>query len=181
MLRVFPIDGVYRIAVILKLAVERCTALLAIQAGAAALSSSNYHGFDERDIADYNLDKSDYNNDSELETKKQEANQAFMQCSIWLLLLTQLFGPDYDELSICIRSYRVNYLGFHNIAVAKDDSTASTVVDDTIKLLAASTKSLLLLSSNMKEEAYLLCIKAITYINSHFPSKDLIGSTEVRS
>ncbi len=166
---------------LLSVSSQRIVDLLAKGSSSSVRTGDPYVGYDERDMKDFNVQGRDV-----IEGTGELGSTSDSDIATYLLFLFQLFVKPNIELGGLIRSFRVTKSKVQP-SVLPDESLGSLadILPDivpakhVVDTFLSSVKSLLYSSVTMKEDSYLLFIKAISALNGQIPLRYLIGSTEV--
>jgi len=145
-------------------------------------ASVPYIGFDERDVADYNLEGIE----RDAETGGEQDEEVQTSLLVLLLLLTQIYAQDIsafkssfdtsvasaEDVEALCRMSREEIQ--QALASAQDDEHIST--SRTVKLTCVALLSLV---PSFSEDTYLLALKCISGLNRQSPKLDYLNSTEV--
>lgn len=166
--------SIHHIYATLRTAGVRIKALLAMAPDKRPLVP--YAGFDERDVKDFNMENMEEFDAEESQLKgpcsMEGAVDSSTAVSIWLLMLYQMFRSPcliIRDKFLSERQEEGSQYSPHG-----DDDEGS--VDQILQIVT----DILLCSNDMKEAAYLQCIKFVAAMNWQVPYRDTSATSDVR-
>jgi len=155
---------------------------LAITKKMVKSASVPYIGFDERDVADYNLEGIEREEESGAEQDEEVQNSLL----VLLMLLTQIYAQDVSVLKASFGTSASSAEGVEAVSRMTSDEILKALAAaqceeqiSTSRTMKLTCASLLLLMPSFSEDAYLLALKTISGLNRQSPKLDYLNSTEI--